>query len=253
LKLFSKTDSKKAIGEASPLYLFHPKSPAIIKKHIPDVKLVVILRNPIDRAYSSYLHMVRVGNESREFHEALSQEPIESNNFWCARGDYYIRSGFYASQLKRYMNLFDKDQIKIYLYDDFISDPQSIMCDLYRFLGVDDTFRQDLSVRKNVSGIPKNRFIYNLSRNAFRKICSSTLFLGLIKTLLPQKTRNYIKTAIFIRSLKQPKIRKSDRDLLLNIYKNDILDLQNLIDRDLSAWIGNTTSSDLSRPDPVHH
>lgn len=236
-QLFSNTENKTSIGEASPLYLSHPNCPALIKEYIPDAKLIMILRNPIDRAYSSYLHMVRTGNEAREFHDALSQEPIESENFWCSRGDYYIRPGFYARQLKLYFNLFDRKQIKIYLYDDFKNDPQHLICDLYRYLGVDDSFKQDLSVKKNVSGVPKNRFLYNLSTTTFRKICSSNLLLNIIKAIFPIKFLRNMKVVIFESSLKWPKISKADRDLLLEIYKSDILELQDLINRDLSAWI----------------
>lgn len=235
-QLFSGVAGEKAIGEASTLYLFHPGAAACIKQHIPDVKLVVVFRNPVDRAFSSYLHMVRIGREVREFREALSQEPVESENVWCARGDFYIRPGFYARQLRCYLDLFDKGQIKIYLYEDFKRDPQGMVRDLYRFIGVDETFKQDLSKKHNVSGIPKNRYLYQLSRTVNRRINSSSLLKGLSNSL-PKNLRSRIRTVLFESSLKRPQISTADRDWLVETYRSDILELQGMIERDLSAWI----------------
>lgn len=236
-QLFAKGEDKIARGDASPLYLSHPDCPAEIKKYLPDAKLVVILRNPVDRAYSSYLHMMRVGHETRNFRDALEQEPVDSDNFWCGYGDYYIRPGFYAKQLKSYFALFDREKIKIYLYDDFVRDPQALIRDLYRFLGVNEEHEQDLSKRRNVSGVPKNRLMYNLSTGVFRKLTSSKRVNDLLRTLFPMAILKKIKASIFEGGLQKTKIKPEDREYLMAIFREDILELQDLIQRDLSAWL----------------
>lgn len=237
LKLFDQATSFKVKGEASVLYLSDPKAPARIKKYIPDVKLIVMLRNPVDRAFSSYMHMVLVGNETRSFKEALQQEPVDAENIWCGRGDYYIRAGFYARQLKGLFKHFDQQNIRIYLFDDFISSPEAIMSDIYRFLGVDESFQGDHSKKLNISGVPKSKFIYNSLTRLYRKFASTGKMKKMIHYFLPKKTRSKITAAIFERSLNKPKMSQEDKEKLLSLYRKEILELQTLLDKDLTRWL----------------
>jgi Sulfotransferase family len=99
---FEAVSNETAIGEASPLYLYEPKAPEQIQHYIPDVKLIAILRNPVDRAYASFLYLHREQRESLEyFSEALDAEPsrIQNNYPWIW---HYKNLGFYAEQLQRY-------------------------------------------------------------------------------------------------------------------------------------------------------
>ncbi len=153
LDQFADCSGKKAIGEASPLYLYSPKAPLEIKSLLPDAKLIAILRNPVDRAYSAFLHLTRDNRETtRDFAEALRLEPARIADRW-EHIWHYLEMGRYADQLARYFDLFDRDQMKVYLYRDFRNDPLSIQRDLYRFLEVADTFTADVTTRYN-AGIP---------------------------------------------------------------------------------------------------
>ena len=145
-------DGEKAIGEASPLYLYSPKAPPCIREYISDAKLIAILRHPIERAYSAYLHMLRDGRETlTDFRQALEAEDARIRDHW-EHIWHYKRMGLYGEQLQRYYDIFDPDQIKVYLYDDFCSDPGKVMRDLFFFLGVDEDFNPDMSSKPNVSG-----------------------------------------------------------------------------------------------------
>jgi hypothetical protein len=146
--------TETAVGEASPLYLYCPQAPPRIHEYLPDAKLVAILRNPVARAYSAFLHLVRDGRETTvEFGSALREEEARIRDRW-EHIWHYKRMGFYHEQVKRYYDLFDREQIRLYTYRRFTSEPLSVLQDLFRFLGVDDTFAPDLTVRHNSASIP---------------------------------------------------------------------------------------------------
>jgi len=144
--LFESVTVEQAIGETSPLYLaWSDKASRRIKHHIPHVKLIAILRNPVDRAYSHFSHNVKMGFETIEnFSEALQADEI--NQRW-----WYKKQGNYYELLKPYFELFDRSQIKIYLYEDFQDNALNTLKNIFSFLEVDDGFVPDCSTRHNMS------------------------------------------------------------------------------------------------------
>ncbi len=169
---FADCSGKLAIGEASPLYLYSPKAPAEIKSLVPDAKLIAILRDPVDRAYSAFLHLVRDGRETtRDFAKALHLEPTRIADYW-EHIWHYVAMGRYADQLARYFALFDRSQIKILLYRDFRIDPLGTLADLQRFLEVDDSFQTDVSTRHNAAMPVEQRPPLNLEA---RRLIEDTL------------------------------------------------------------------------------
>ena len=117
-QLFEGVKNEVAIGEASTTYLYTSHSAEKIYQYIPQVKLIAVLRNPVERAYASYLHLVRDGYETiMDFSEALNQEQQRIHDNWMLLW-HYKQVGFYYSQLKHYFNRFNPQQIKVYLYDD---------------------------------------------------------------------------------------------------------------------------------------
>jgi hypothetical protein len=105
-KLFSGVIHQKAIGEASVRYLCNPRSPILIHQFLPQVNMIAILRQPADRAFSSYLHNFRDGMEPcKQFSEAIAQEKTGLRDGWI--GLQYLESGLYFAALQRYLQLFD--------------------------------------------------------------------------------------------------------------------------------------------------
>ncbi|MDQ3862200.1 MAG: sulfotransferase domain-containing protein, partial [Actinomycetota bacterium] len=227
--LFRGVSGEVAIGEASHWYLYHPKAPRRIKHHIPDVKLVAILRNPVDRAYSQFLHFVRDGQEPlADFAQALREEDRRIHDHW-AFGRYASR-GFYYSQLKRYYDLFDRSQIKVHLYEDLSADAPTLLRDTFRFLEVDPTFVPELSVEPNVSGIPRNRVLHAmLTRSGRTKaVLRQHLPTGMLELANRLKNRNLVKPQL------SPELRLE----MTEMYREEIVKLEDLIGRDLSGWLG---------------
>jgi hypothetical protein len=148
---FADSGDAVAVGEASPLYLYSPKAPPRIKQYVPEAKLIIMLRHPIERAYSAFLHLVRDGRETTtDFAEALKLEDERIAAGWEHIWHYRSMSLYYE-QLKRYYDLFDRSQIKLYLYYDFRNETKQMLNDVFRFLGVDDTFTPDVSMRHNTT------------------------------------------------------------------------------------------------------
>lgn len=228
---------EKAIGEASILYLYHPRAPERIFDYIPDVRIITILRNPVERAYSSYLNLRRDGREPHKvFLEALRDEGnrIKSNWAW----DYYYQEfGKYHQQLLRYFNLFPESNIKVYLYDDLVSNHQALIKDIFNFLSVDDTFSPDFSIKYNPSGEPRSRIFQDLIQK------NSTLKSG-VKRILPQGIRGSIKQRLIGANLHKPPIEDDTYKYLLDLYHDEIVKLQKLINRDLTHWLSDYSTID---------
>lgn len=223
---FAGVTTEKAIGEACPSYLYYPQAANNIKEYIPDVRLIAILRNPVDRAYANFLHTVRDDRETyRDFALALKAEDRRiANNwewFW-----HYVRAGFYGKQLQYYYEIFPASQIKVYLYEDLKVDAIALLQDIFRWLEVDDTFVPDMALRPNKSGMPKNKLLHQILTKP-----------NPIKTLLKPLFSTRFRQKIQHQNLNTPQISPEVKEQLLNIYRADILQCQDLINRDLKSWL----------------
>ena len=135
-------------GEGSPYYLAHPHAPYRIAETLPDVKLIALLRDPVERAFSHYQHEVARGFEDLPFAAALEQEPTRlagevermrsdpSYNSFALQHHSYLSRGRYAEQLEVWYGLFPKEQILVLRSEDLFSDPERIYLDVLRFLGL---------------------------------------------------------------------------------------------------------------------
>jgi len=228
--LFQEAGQSKAIGEASTIYLYEDKTASRIKSYVPDCKLIAILRNPIDRAFSSYSHLVRDGFENLSFEAALNEEEKRIQDNWPPLW-HYNRRGFYYLQVKRYLDIFDASQFKIYLYEDLLHRPEWLISDIYQFLGVDDSFRPDLASKENISGTPKNKFVSKILTGKNPIKTASRL-------LLPKATRGKLYKAVKQKNLgKKQSINPHTRQRLISLFRDDINLLSELIQRDLSDWL----------------
>ncbi len=230
--LFQGVSKEKAIGEASPSSLSFPQAPERIKHYIPDAKLIAILRHPVDRAYSFYLHLLRQGREPlNDFLQALQEEEKRKNKHWSPVWR-YKEFGFYSVQLQRYFDRFNRDQIKIYLYEDWQTKPVEVIQDIFQFLGVDDTFVPDMSTKHNTtSHIPKNQSLYNL-------MTKQSIIKDVLRSIIPAKIRQPMAAKVYRKNLEPPKsLAPEIRQQLIPIFSEDILKLQDLIQRDLSHWL----------------
>lgn len=163
--LFSQADGYQVRGEASPIYLssYQPAATARqIQALVPDARLIAILRQPAQRAWSAYLHHRRLGLEPLpDFQKALAQETARTAQHWYP-GWRYRQNGFYAANLQPYFDLFDRQQIRVYLYEEWNKQPSAVLADIFQFLQVDPSFQPDLTQRYNVSLVPRSQQLQQL-------------------------------------------------------------------------------------------
>ena len=216
VSLYGGVTDEIAVGEASPLYLISQVAAERIRQILPDARILAILRNPADRAYSGYLMQVRKGRERRPLAECFQ------------RGDVYVEGGFYADDLERYYERFDRERIKICLFDDLVAEPRRLMTDIFGFLGVDAAFQVDLAVRHNVGGMPRRRWLANLG---------SSGLVGWLRHLAPERIKR-LGRGVRDANLERPAPMLAElRQRLSELYRDDILRLQELTGRDLSGWL----------------
>lgn len=222
--LFDGVTTERAIGEASPQYLWSTVAPGCIHSHVPDARLIAVLRNPVDRAYSAYLHLARIGEAPADFADALTQEDahVRAGRAPLFR---YREAGRYAEQLERYFALFDREQIAVHLYEDLSRDPASVVAATFRFLDVDDGFAPDTSLRYNPSGIPRLRTV--------QRVMASTR----AEKALPPKVLSRARLRVAKWNLVKPPLEPRVRAMLVDEFRDDIDCLARLIDRDLSTWL----------------
>ncbi len=232
--LFQEVENEKAIGETSPMYLYNAHAPHRIRQLLGEkTKLIAILRHPVDRLYSRYLHLARENRlPSPRFEDALDRDSI-----WWRRPD-LVTEGFYFSYLKNYFDIFPREQIRVYRYEDFKKDPQGLMRDLFTFLGVNPEAEIDTELRLNASGFVKNRWKdrligqQSILRGALEKLAPALLDQMRQSTYWQKKLNN-----LRAQNLARPQLDAELRlRILEEIYAKDVWQTAQLIDQDLNAW-----------------
>lgn len=232
---FSAWRGEKAIGEIDPSYLFYEKVPERLFRRLGDaVKLIFLLRNPVDRAYSHYLMSVRRGYEQEEFARALSLESarMESGGFGEEHFS-YLAGGFYATQIKRYLRYFRKDRMLFILFEtDFLQNRERTIASILNFIDVDRRPLK-LNIKKNVARDPRSVFIRDaLKARSFRRVA---------RILIPiTSLRDSFLTFLSELNMKPSSSSVLDSEtrqgLIHRYFLHEIAELENIIGRDLSFW-----------------
>jgi hypothetical protein len=227
--LFAGAGNKKAVGEASASYLHDESAPRRISNLIPGAKIIVVLRNPIERAYSHYWMYRSTGRERETFAAALDLEEQRRRMNW-APGWQYSRIGLYSNHISRYLSFFPKEQCLFALYDELDHDPVAFMKKVFAFLEVDDSFVSDMKVKYNVAGRSDSRLVNFLltSRHPIRQS---------IKNMIPSRLRYQLTTRLRQKYLTKPTMPEECRERLKSLYHHDILKLEKLLQRPLGHWL----------------
>jgi hypothetical protein len=229
LKLFSKAGNASAIGEMSLSYMLYENTPKKIFEIYPKAKIIAMLRNPADRAFSQYIMNLKQGKIlENDFIKEIVQDDEQKIKGWGANHQ-YLMIGKYYEQLKRYYSLFPKEQIKIFLFDDYLKNPESIVKEMFEFLGVDSQININTSEKANEGGVPKLKKInYFLNQSGI---------ISWAKNNLPRSWRATFKNLMYKTDKSSiPKMTTEQRQFLINYYESDILQLEKLIGRDLKSW-----------------
>jgi hypothetical protein len=226
-KLFKNVRSEKAIGEISNSYLHSTVAAREIKAVDPNMKIIMILRDPIKRAFSHYKMTLRVGLVRDSFYEELQRDYAAAEKGFRV-SHLYVEMGQYAAQVQRYLDHFPREQVKIYLFDDLKADAASVIDDMLRFLGVDPAYGVDTSFQANQASVPKNAgLVHFLRKTGIRKLA---------KNLAPRFVGQAAKK-VFYKEKDDLKIEQREKDFLRPLFEEDVQALSRMLDRDLSHWL----------------
>lgn len=233
LELFDSTF--KIIGESSADNLYyHKKVIPSIKKKSRDPYIIILLRNPVERAFSAYNHLVRDQRERLTFREGLEKENLRIEKgyefIW-----HYKQCGLYYNQVNDYMNNFDN--VKVILFEDLKRDANGTVSSVFEFLGLG---KKEVNINKtyNPSGVPDNNYkdlVFNGIKRGWATVPNS------VKSFISQEFRDkyyeILKEELFNKNLKKMKLEEGLRNELKLFFEPDLKKLEKLINKNLKTWM----------------
>ncbi len=242
LNLFSDCCGEAVVGEASVWYLYSKRAAAEIREFCSDAKILIMLRNPVEMVYSYHSQRLAWGNEDiRDFAQALDAEGERKNgqrlpvhNPYPVDGLYYSEIAKYSVQVKRYFDVFGRDNVHVILFDDFKQKTAGVYRDTLQFLNVDTEYRPEFVV-ENPNRSRRSMLLHNLLYHAPGNLISvgKLVVPGVLRKplwrLLAKANTSYEQ---------RPGISDVLKRRLSENYREDVLKLSGVIGRDLeSLWL----------------
>jgi hypothetical protein len=230
--LYARAEGEKVVGEASAGYLhFHQLViPQIKTVAESEPHILIILRNPVERAFSSHIHHIRNNLEPiTDFRAALSAQAIRKQENWWF-GYQMTEVSLYADAVQAYLSHFHK--VKVLLFDDLVADADDFMKVICQFLEIDPdgVSRSSLSEVHNKNLIPRNPRLYRMVAGKHR------LTAGILYRLKRHKPFASLHNRVLHNMLFKPRLTEAEYAYLLPDFRDDITRLESILNRDLSRW-----------------
>jgi hypothetical protein len=243
LRLFEKARGYIAVGEATPVYLWDPDAPKLIHQAVPHARIIIILRDPIERAYSQYLRMIKYSGMKASFYDELIRDSKIQERLY-GRLQLYVELGMYYEQVKRYFDIFGREQVKVIIFEEFVQHPEQTVNEVLAFLGVNYTVTT-AAIRGHYhpDSVPRS----SLSRSIFaffRWLRDRNIKFYKILSLLPDSLVESAPEKILFKRTQKLIIDQKAVKFLQEIYRDDVLRLESLLGRSL-PWhtvLGNNNS-----------
>jgi hypothetical protein len=236
LALFQGATTQKRIGEASHVHLSCPRTAPVLRAFFPDARFVLIMRNPVDRAYSLYNFMAICGFEwipsfekALKCEETRASDPVfEKHNPQYLYNYLYFRSGLYGEQIERYLQWFERDRFLFLTLDELHSAPQSVLQRIWAFLEVDSFVVPNLDVHLRGGAVRSAPWQFFLQRR-LRPVLS--------RLRIPRGAEAISWLAHRNATWAIPPMKPQTRELLQSRYAADLRRTEELTGLDLSAWM----------------
>ena len=217
LELFEKSKTEKIVGESSVWYLSDPDASTLIHQKVPNAKIIILLRDPVERAFSHYLMLEgRKKFESLSFHEQIQKEIKHGLDYKTPH--IRLNGGFYYNDIKRYLDTFGKNNVKIIMFEDFIINTKETMKSILDFLGVNaslENFEPETHNPAMVSKYPLiNKFLNIPICNKLRQV------------LIPENIQRGVKKKLYKDLKHEYKMTGEDRSFLKQYYQEDVKKLK---------------------------
>lgn len=221
-------------GEANSMYA--PPGPQRMREIMPSSRLIAILRNPVDRAFSAYCHAVERVMEERLLEQAIDDElaGVAYKPEDARRRD-YLAHGQYARQLRRICQYFNSEQIKVVIFEELKKEPLEVLQKIFQFADIRDDFVPDMQIKNKTKGGSRSKILAKI----LHRRPSSRVMRGLGRTLIPFSVRTNIRRKlVVINRIEQskPDFPKITKRLLVNYYRNEITELESFLGRRIPSW-----------------
>jgi len=229
--LFNGSHGRVAIGEASPSYLCDAYAAERISSAIPSAKIIISLRNPVERAYSHYLMDFHRGTEKLPFKQALEFDAARPIKGW-GQSAQYVELGLYARQVKAYLDWFGRERVMVILFEDLVRDTKGTMGQVAKFLAIDP------------DGFPDSVFsqVHNASDISSGQVARAILRMQSLrrfaKKWVPQRLRREIRDRFLFKKGVKAQLEDDVRQKLAARFVEDVSLLERLLARDLSVLRG---------------
>jgi len=230
LQLFKNVKNEKAIGEASPGYLIDPSSAKCIHDKIPDAKIIILLRDPVERAFSNYLMFTKRTKKDLSSHE-IFLETFGTEYGLKYDKNPYLGRGLYSSQVKKYLEIFGEENVGIWFFEDMKKDTMQVVKGVLKFLKIDSLPPDNVSKIYNPYWVFRGKIAESLfSNTTIRKI---------VPIFLPTLTlRHLVFNKLFIKEAQKPKLPESERRKLENYYYDDVIALEKVLKKKIPwEWV----------------
>lgn len=224
LKLFKHVHDETAVGEVSGNYLASSGAPHAVRSRIPTARIIMMLRDPVDRLFSQYAAARGAGETLKTFVPWVAEHRSAEATRQPPFGP--VWTGQYALHVQRYLECFPPSQVRIHVYDDYVRTPGTVLRDVLAFLGVDPDWPLDTTRRHNVTLVPRWPLLHRLLVRPVRRAIGP-----MVPARFTRGAREWYLT--------RPRLRPTaeERAQVLEIYEKDIRALEALIERDLSTWL----------------
>jgi hypothetical protein len=222
-ELFSGAGNALAVGEASPIYLECPQSAARIREALPTARIICGLREPVDRAYSDYLMYLRARGRRLD-----PDRDLTASAAWASPDSHWMQISSYHEALSRYFDLFAREQIHVFLFEDLRSDTLGCVRDIYRAVGVYPGFAPDLETPHNVGGMPSSRTL--------EKVFTSGSVRKAVEPWIPRRAADMARRLRTKNLKKAPSLPAALKGELGQYFRDDIRRTSELIGMNLDHW-----------------
>ncbi|NUO09142.1 MAG: sulfotransferase [Candidatus Brocadia sp.] len=214
--------NERMIGDISPSYLYYCNVSGRILSELGKIKIVMVLRNPVEKAYTQYMHLIRDNRETLLFYDALMEEQKRMLAGWSDIWR-YAESSLYAERVNKYISIFGPDNVKFILFDDFVIAPDEVMRSLFKFLNVDADVHCDTSKTYNRTGTPKFKMVSDF-------FAKPNPVKTIVKKIIPEKLRIPTRLALLDWNTgKKNSMDRKSREYLIKYFSDDIVDLSKIL------------------------
>jgi len=225
LDLFKNATNEVILGEASTLYLSDPEASTLIRKACPTARILISLRDPIERLFSHYLMNVSRSWIKSSFKNQIHKEMNNKADF--TKPHIRLSAGLYSKDVQRYLDTFGKEHVKILIFEEFIKNPKVILEDILKFLGVKNIINNFEDVK-----VHNPYFKIESSGEISKQILQSNIISKISVKILPSSGRRFFRKKILTRkNTKKPVMKDADRQYLIDFYKSDVKKLEVLLGR----------------------